>query len=96
MTSQPHRLRLTLLATAALLGLGAVASQASVPQSDPGTGSMSVPVDRQFYVTSSTTHNPNDGSTVDAYDADPSSIHVAVNGGSEFARSNSDPPLTAT
>jgi ABC-type branched-subunit amino acid transport system substrate-binding protein len=87
MTSQPHRLRLTLLATAALLGLGAVASQASVPQSDPGTGSMSVPVDRQFYVTSSTTHNPNDGSTVDAYDADPSSIHVAVNGGSEFARS---------
>ena len=82
-----HRLRLTVVATSALLGLGAVAGQASVPQTDGGTSAMSVPVDRQFYVTSSTTYNPNDGSTVDAYDADPSSIHVAVNGGSEFARS---------
>ncbi|HET7531402.1 MAG TPA: hypothetical protein VFJ98_10625, partial [Mycobacteriales bacterium] len=66
-----------------------MSSQASVPQSDGGgrSASMSVPVDRQFYVTASTTHNPSDGSTVDAYDADPSSIHVAVNAGSEFARS---------
>jgi hypothetical protein len=101
MTNLPHdaqarcekkpllRLRLTLVATAALLGLGAVAGQASVPQADGGGGSaaMSVPVDRQFYVTSATTHNPTDGSTVDAYDADPSSIHVGVDGGTEFARS---------
>ncbi|HET7311688.1 MAG TPA: ABC transporter substrate-binding protein [Mycobacteriales bacterium] len=85
---RPRRLRLTLVATAALLGLGATTGQASVPQGDGGgSGAMSVPVDRQFYVTSSTTHNPSDGSTVDAYDADPSSVHVAVNGGSEFARS---------
>ena len=87
MTSRSHRVRLSLVATAALLGLGAGTGQASVPQGDPSAASMSVPVDRQFYVTSSTTHNPSDGSTVDAYDADPSSIHVAVNGGSEFARS---------
>ncbi|HET6818143.1 MAG TPA: hypothetical protein VFH66_13040, partial [Mycobacteriales bacterium] len=87
-TGWARRLRLTVVVTSAILGLGAVAGQASVPQGDSGKASaMSVPVDRQFYVTSSTTHNPSDGSTVDAYDADPSSIHVAVNGGSEFARS---------
>ena len=50
-------------------------------------GSLTVPVDRQAYVTSSTATNPTDGSTVDAYDGDPSSIHVAVNGGQDFARS---------
>ena len=82
-----RRLRITLVAVAALLGVGAVTSEATVPQSESHGAGMAVPVDRQFYVTSSTTHNPNDGSTVDAYDADPSSIHVAVNGGSEFARS---------
>ena len=46
-----------------------------------------VPVDRQDYVADVTTTNPSDGSTVDPYDADPSSLHVAISGGSEFARS---------
>ncbi|HMC71336.1 MAG TPA: hypothetical protein VKJ07_19425, partial [Mycobacteriales bacterium] len=46
-----------------------------------------IPVDRQDYVADFTTTNPTDGSTVDPYNADPSSIHVAINGGSEFARS---------
>jgi len=71
----------------AVTGLGATASMAGEPRADRATHSMAVPVDRQFYVTSQTTTNPTDGSTVDAYDNDPSSIHVAVNGGSEFARS---------
>jgi hypothetical protein len=46
-----------------------------------------VPVDRQDYVADVSTTNPSDGSTVDPYDADPSSLHVAINAGSEFARS---------
>lgn len=49
--------------------------------------SMDVPVDRQDYVTAVTETNPQDGTTIDAYDGDASSIHVAINGGSEFARS---------
>src|SRR5581483_10385177 len=41
-----------------------------------------VPVDRQDYVTAVTTTNPVDGTTIDPYDADPSSIHVVrVDGG---------------
>ena len=69
------------LATSGLLaGIGHAAPKAAVP-------SMVIPVDRQDYVTAYTTHNPTDGSTVDPYDADPSSIHVGISGGSEFARS---------
>ena len=48
---------------------------------------MTIPVDRQDYVTAYTTTNPSDGTTIDPYDADPSSIHVAISGGKEFARS---------
>jgi ABC-type branched-subunit amino acid transport system substrate-binding protein len=63
-----------------LAGSGAAAPKASA-------ASMTIPVDRQDYVTAFTTTNPSDGTTVDPYDADPSSIHVAINGGQEFARS---------
>src|SRR5947209_11100550 len=63
-----------------LAGSGAAAPRASA-------ASMTIPVDRQDYVTSVTTKNPSDGTTVDPYDADPSSIHVAINGGQQFARS---------
>jgi hypothetical protein len=63
-----------------LAGIGSAA-----PTAKPA--SMTIPVDRQDYVTAFTTTNPTDGTTVDPYDADPSSIHVAINGGQEFARS---------
>ena len=84
--SRIARMTATALCAAGLAVSGLLAgSGAAAPSSDAST--MTVPVDRQDYVTSSTTTNPSDGSTVDAYDNDPSSIHVAVNGGSEFARS---------
>ncbi|MBV9291751.1 MAG: hypothetical protein JO222_04810, partial [Frankiales bacterium] len=51
------------------------------------TQQLVVPVDRQDYVTNVTTTNPVDGTTIDPYNADPSSIHVATQGGQEFARS---------
>jgi len=63
-----------------LAGIGHAAPQASV-------ASMTIPVDRQDYVTAYTATNPSDGTTIDPYDADPSSIHVAISGGKEFARS---------
>ena len=69
------------VATLALTGVTVAGAHADAP------ASVVIPVDRQAYVTSSTTTNPTDGTTVDAYDGDPSSIHVAVNGGQEFARS---------
>jgi hypothetical protein len=66
----------------------ATAGHASpVPDSASALTAMTIPVDRQDYVTAFTKTNPSDGSTIDPYDADPSSIHVAINGGNEFARS---------
>jgi ABC-type branched-subunit amino acid transport system substrate-binding protein len=65
-----------------LAGIGHAA-----PTTAPTTASMTIPVDRQDYVTAYTTTNPSDGTTIDPYDADPSSIHVAISGGKEFARS---------
>ncbi len=69
------------LASSGLLAGAGAAAPAATAQT------MTIPVDRQDYVTAATTHNPTDGTTVDPYDADPSSIHVAVTSGSEFARS---------
>lgn len=63
-----------------LAGIGHAAPKA-VP------AAMTIPVDRQDYVTAYTTTNPSDGTTIDPYDADPSSIHVAISNGQEFARS---------
>src|SRR3954470_3112684 len=51
------------------------------------SAAMTIPVDRQDYVTAYTTTNPSDGSTIDPYDTDPSSVHVAISGGQQFARS---------
>src|SRR3954447_18749689 len=69
------------LATSGLLaGIGHAAPKAT-------SAAMTIPVDRQDYVTAYTTTNPSDGTTIDPYDADPSSIHVAISGGKEFARS---------
>src|SRR3954467_4889502 len=69
------------LATSGLLaGIGHAAPKAT-------SAAMTIPVDRQDYVTAYTTTNPSDGTTIDPYDADPSSIHVAISGGQEFARS---------
>ena len=72
-----------------IAGVGALALGASVAgaYASAPASTMPVPVDRQDYVTASTTTNPSDGSTIDAYDSDPSSIHVAIQGGQEFARS---------
>src|SRR4051794_38300051 len=67
------------LATSGLLAtVGAAAS---------GASTIVVPVDRQDYTTPVTTTNPYDGSTVDPYDGDPSSIHVAMQGGQPAATS---------
>lgn len=82
--------RSTLVAAAFVVGLlGTAASFANAQASSggPTSSSMAIPVNRQDYVTSTTTTNPKDGSTVDQYGADPSSIHVAINGGTGFARS---------
>ena len=62
---------------------GAAVTAGDKPKAQP----IVVPVDRQDYVAAFTTTNPHDGSTVDPYDGDPSSIHVAINAGSELARS---------
>lgn len=75
------------LAAVGLAGSGLLAVADAAPPASHQARQVSVPVDRQAYVTASTVTNPVDGSTVDAYDADPSSIHVAVNGGQEYARS---------
>ena len=75
------------LAAAVAMMASGLGLMLSTPASASGPRSMPLPVDRQDYVTSVSTTNPTDGSLIDPYDADPSSIHVAVNGGSEFARS---------
>src|SRR3954453_12552631 len=63
-----------------LAGIGHAAPKAT-------SAAMTIPVDRQDYVTAYTTTNPSDGTTIDPYDADPSSIHVRTSGGKEFPRS---------
>ena len=80
------------LALAAAAGVAptvmvATAGAAATAADKPKVQRIVVPVDRQDYVAAFTTTNPNDGSTVDPYDGDPSSIHVAINAGSELARS---------
>jgi len=68
-------------------GLLATAGAAAPTPAAGSSSSLVVPVDRQDYTTPVTTTNPHDGSTVDPYDGDPSSIHVAVTGGQPFATS---------
>ncbi|HEU5034535.1 MAG TPA: ABC transporter substrate-binding protein [Mycobacteriales bacterium] len=73
---------LSAVATLSVTGLAfSGAAGASAPHSLP------VPVDRQDYVTTVTTTNPVDGTTVDPYNGDPSVIHVGVVAGQELARS---------
>ena len=84
--SRIARVTVTALCAAGLAVSGLLAGSGSAAPRTSGA-SMTLPVDRQDYVTAYTTTNPSDGTTVDPYDADPSSIHVAINGGQEFARS---------
>jgi hypothetical protein len=89
----PRRMRVAALWIGVAGGIGVMGMAASpglaanAPDSSAGVASLPVPVDRQDYVTAYTTHNPQDNSVVDPYDADPSSIHVAISGGQYFARS---------
>lgn len=90
MTAKRKLSGLAVLSGLALCALAAAPDVgASTVQDGTAAGStaMTVPVDRQDYVTALTTHNPQDGSVVDPYDGDPSSIHVAISGGKDFARS---------
>ncbi|MDQ1704106.1 MAG: branched-chain amino acid transport system substrate-binding protein [Frankiaceae bacterium] len=76
------------LALSALAGISVASMALSGAAAASATaGSTAVPVDRQAYVTSLSTTNPVDGTLIDPYNADPSSIHVAVDGGKELARS---------
>ena len=83
-------LRSALLAGAAgavaAVGLIAGAGSAQTSQTS-SSGSMAVPVDRQDYVADHSVPNPQGGAPTDPYNNDPSSIHVAISGGQEFARS---------
>lgn len=67
--------------------MAATAGAAVTAGQKPKVQRLVIPVDRQDYVAAFTTTNPHDGTTIDPYDGDPSSIHVAINGGSELARS---------
>jgi hypothetical protein len=81
------RVALLAIATGGVLtSLLSVGAQAAVPAAG-ATASMVVPVDRQDYVTTGMTTDPYNGTTIDAYDGDPSSIHVAVNAGQTYAHS---------
>lgn len=72
----------------AALGLMATAGSAqSTSAGGAGSGTMTIPVDRQDYVADHTVPNPQGGASIDPYDNDPSSIHVQISGGQEFARS---------
>jgi len=84
-----HRFARLAATTVVAAGLAVSGLLAGIGQAAPRAQatSMAVPVDRQDYVTAYTTTNPSDGTTIDPYDADPSSIHVAINGGQEFSRS---------
>lgn len=81
----------------ALAAIGLIANAGSAQTQPSGTapsagssgssGSMTIPVDRQDYVADHTVANPQGGAPTDPYNNDPSSIHVAIDGGQEFARS---------
>lgn len=79
-----RRAAIGLLTVAGTIGLGLAGAGAS-PAAHPQQ--LTVPVDRQDYVTSVQATNPTDGSIIDPYNNDPSTIHVAVSGGQETARS---------
>jgi hypothetical protein len=81
------RTRLVLLAVICISTLGLGYSGATATAQQPQHAKLTVPVDRQEYVAAVTTTNPVDGTTIDAYGGDPSSIHIAVNSGQEFSRS---------
>ncbi|MBV9368529.1 MAG: hypothetical protein JO074_01765, partial [Frankiales bacterium] len=84
----PRLFGLAALSGVALCGLALAPGVDASTVRDAGAPTvMPVPVDRQDYVTAYTTHNPQDGSVVDPYDGDPSSIHVAISGGKDFAHS---------
>ena len=86
----PRLFGLTALSGVALCGLALAPAVNASTVRDAAAGApsvMPVPVDRQDYVTAVTTHNPQDGSVVDPYDGDPSSIHVAISSGKDFAHS---------
>jgi ABC-type branched-subunit amino acid transport system substrate-binding protein len=88
------RSALVAVAAGAVAALGVLATAGSA-QTSPGSGagssgssgSMTLPIDRQDYVADHTVPNPQGGASTDPYNNDPSSIHVAINGGQEFARS---------
>ena len=88
MTVTPRLSAFAVLSGLALCGLAlAPEVNASTVRDAGSVTSMVVPVDRQDYVTVATKHNPVDGSVIDPYDGDPSSIHVAISGGQDFAHS---------
>jgi hypothetical protein len=78
------RLSVTTVCVAGFVTSGLLATAGAAPAA---AKAMVVPVDRQDYTTPVTTTNPYDGSTIDAYDGDPSSIHVAIQGGQPAATS---------
>lgn len=87
--TQRTPLRSVLAATAAgaVAAIGLLATAGSAQTASGSTGSMTIPVDRQDYVTAQSVPNPQGGASTDPYNNDPSSIHVAINAGTEFARS---------
>jgi Periplasmic binding protein len=88
MTVKPKLFAFAALTGLALCALAAAPEVSASTVRDAGSATvLAVPVDRQDYVTAFTTHNPQDGSVVDPYDGDPSSVHVAINGGKDFAHS---------
>jgi ABC-type branched-subunit amino acid transport system substrate-binding protein len=89
MTAKPRLFGLAALGALSLCALAAAPGVNASPVRDAGSSPtvMAVPFDRQDYVTVATTHNPQDNSVVDPYDGDPSSVHVAINGGKDFAHS---------
>ncbi|HVB28156.1 MAG TPA: hypothetical protein VNE21_09630, partial [Mycobacteriales bacterium] len=78
------------VAAAAMCGVGASVGAAAEPATAPTGGSaaasMPVPFNEQAYTTD-TPDNPQTSEPIDPYNGDPSSIHIAVNSGSELARS---------
>jgi len=85
--SRIARRALALGVVAGLAPATLVATAGAAERSHTRVHRIVVPIDRQDYVADVSTTNPDDGSTVDPYNGDPSSLHVAISGGSEFARS---------
>src|SRR5690348_16821137 len=83
----PLRSVLAAAAAGAVAAIGLLATAGSAQTTSGSTGSMTIPVDRQDYVTARSVPNPQGGAPTDPYNNDPSSIHVAINAGAEFARS---------